>query len=316
MAETMKAVRLHQYGGPDALVYEDAPRPAVGDDDVLVRAAAAGVNPIDTATRAGNLARIWPEDRFPAIVGWDVSGTVEAVGAAVTAFKPGDEVFSLARFPVMAAAYAEYVSVPADELALKPRSIDHLHAAGVPLAALTAWQALFDAGGLSAGQTALIHAAAGGVGHIAVQLAKWKGATVIGTASGRNEGFLKELGVDRFIDYTATDVGDAINEVDVQLDSLGGPPRERLWGVMKKGGVLVSIKGPLEDEDAAAHGVRAAKVLVKPNAAQLTQIAALIDDGTVKPVIDTAYPLADAAKAHEHIQGGHARGKVVLRVGE
>lgn len=314
MSETMKAVRLHQYGGPEVLVYEDVPRPEIGDEDVLVRAAAAGVNPIDIATRAGNLARIWPEDRFPAIVGWDVSGTVEAVGASVSAFKPGDEVFSLARFPKMAATYAEYVSVPAADLALKPRSIDFVQAAGVPLAALTAWQALFDAGGLSAGQTTLIHAAAGGVGHLAVQLAKWKGAAVIGTASARNESFLKELGVDRFINYTATDVGDAGTGVDLQLDSLGGPPRERLWGVMKKDGILVSIKGPLEEDEAAAHGVRSARVLVKPDAAQLTQIAALIDDGTVKPVIDTVYSLADAAKAHEHVQGGHARGKVVLRV--
>ena len=314
MSETMKAVRLHEYGGPEVLRLEDAPRPEIGKGEVLVRVAAAGVNPIDCVTRAGDFAKIWPDDPFPAIVGWDISGVVEAVGGAVTAFKPGDEVYTMSRFPEEAGAYAEYAAVPESDLALKPRSLDHVHAAAVPLVALTAWQALFDAGGLSAGQTVLIHAAAGGVGHIAVQLTKWKGATVIGTASSRNAAFLKEIGVDQVVDYTATSVADAVRDVDVQLDSLGAMGRERDWSVMKKGGILVSIKGPVADDEAAAHDVRGASVRVRPSADQLKQIAELIDAGTVKVEVDAVYPLAEARKAHEHVEGGHTRGKVVLDV--
>lgn len=315
MAETMKAVRLHRYGGPEVLTFEDAPRPEPGDDEVLIRVAASGVNPIDCVTRAGDFARIWPEHPFPAIVGWDVSGVVERVGAAATRFRPEEEVYTMARFPEMAGAYAEFVAAPESNLAIKPKSLDHVHAAAVPLVALTAWQALFDTARLSSGQTALIHAAAGGVGHVAVQLAKWKGATVIGTASARNEAFLKELGVDRVIDYSATDVEQSLDDVDVQLDSLGGAPRQRQWGVMRKGGFLVSIKGAVSEEEAAAHEVRAAAVRVRPNAGQLAEIAALIDEGRIRIVVDAIYPLAEATTSHKHVEGGHTRGKVVLRVG-
>lgn len=313
MAETMKAVRLHQYGGPEVLQVEDAPLPEIADGEVLVRVAAAGVNPIDCVTRAGDFAKIWPENPFPAIVGWDISGVVDAVGNGVTDFKPGDEVYTMARFPDEAGAYAEFAAVPQGDLALKPRSIDHVHAAAVPLVALTVWQALFDAGGLAAGQTVLIHAAAGGVGHIAVQLAKWKGATVIGTASARNEAFLKELGVDQVVDYTTTKVADAVGDVDVQLDSLGAMGRERDWTVMKEGGIIVSIKGSIPNDEAAAHNARAASVRVRPSADQLKQIAELIDAGTVKVIVDAVYPLAEAQEAHEHVEGGHTRGKVVLK---
>ena len=315
MAGTMRAVRIHEYGGPEVLRLEDAPRPEIGDRDVLVRVTAAGVNPIDCVTRAGDFARIWPENPFPAIVGWDISGVVEEVGAGVTGFKAGDTVYTMSRFPEEAGAYAEYASVPESDLAPKPQSLDHVHAAAVPLVALTAWQALFDAGGLAAGQTVLIHAAAGGVGHIAVQLAKWKGATVIGTASARNEAFLREIGVDQVVDYTATDIADAVRDVDVQLDSLGAMGRERVWSVMKTGGIMVSIKGPVAEDEAAAHDARGAAVRVRPSDDQLRQIGDLIDAGTVKVAVDEVYGLADAAKAHEHVEGGHARGKVVLDLG-
>lgn len=316
MSDTMNAMRLHKYGAPDVMTLEQVARPEPGSGEVLVRVMAAGINPIDCVTRAGNYARIWPDDPFPAIVGWDISGVVEAVGAGVTAFKPGDAVFGMPRFPEMVAAYAEYVVAPADGLAAKPASIDHVTAASVPLAALTAWQALYEAGGLTKGQTTLIHAAAGGVGHFAVQLAKWTGATVIATASGRNEAFVNGLGADRFIDYTATDVGQAVEEIDMQLDSLGGAPRERLWGVMKKGGVLVSIKGPIAADEIIPEDIRAESIRVHPSADQLTQIGGLIDAGTVRVEVDTVYELADAAKAHAHVEGGHSRGKVVLHVAD
>jgi NADPH:quinone reductase-like Zn-dependent oxidoreductase len=218
------------------------------------------------------------------------------------------------RFPEIAAAYAEYVTVPATEVAPKPVSIDHTQAAALPLVSLTAWQALFDAGNLAAGQRVLIHAAAGGVGHVAVQLAKWKGAYVFGTASARNEDFLDELGVDEFINYQTTPFENVATEVDLVLDSMSGDTRQRSWQTLKKGGLLVSILGPASPESAAEYGVRTEKVLVQPNQAQLVELAQLVDAGHIRPVIDTVFPLEDASTAHEQIEQGHTRGKIVLEV--
>ncbi|MBZ0287931.1 MAG: NADP-dependent oxidoreductase, partial [Anaerolineae bacterium] len=214
----MKAARIHSYGAPDVLVYEDAPRPTADIGDILVRVHAAGVNPVDYKTRQGRGIGGGSTDVLPLILGWDVSGVVESVGAGVTAFKPGDEVYSMVRFPEIGSAYAQYVAAPVSDFARKPHSLDHIHAAAVPLAALTAWQILFDTAHLVSGQTILIHAAAGGVGHLAVQLAKWKGARVIGTASAHNADFLREMGVDEVIDYTAVHFEDLVGPVDVVVD--------------------------------------------------------------------------------------------------
>lgn len=310
---TMQAVRFHSYGSPEVLVLEEVPRPQVGAAEVLIRVHAAGVNPLDWKVRAGHVKE-WLQHRFPLIPGWDVSGVVEAVGPDVSAFKVGDDVIGMLDF-MRNGAYAEYVAAGTKNLALKPTSLDHVRAAAVSLAALTAWQSLFEVAGLKSGQTLLIHAAAGGVGHYAVQLAKWRGARVIGTASASNESFLKELGADVVIDYRKTRFEDEVHEVDVVLDLIGGDTQQRSWQVLRKGGILVATLGISSPEAAAAHGVRGEGILVHPDAAQLTQIAALIDAGDLKPAVTNVLPLAQAARAHELSQTGHVRGKIVLKVG-
>ncbi|HEY0737336.1 MAG TPA: NADP-dependent oxidoreductase [Herpetosiphonaceae bacterium] len=311
---TIKAVRIHAYGGPDQLVYEDAPKPEPAADELLVRVHAAAINPVDWKVRLGYLREFSPYE-LPLILGWDVSGVVEAVGAAVTNFKVSDEIYSRPDL-TRSGAYTEYMVLRASEAAHKPRSIDHIHAAAVPLAALTAWASLFDAGQLEAGQKVLIHAAAGGVGTFAVQLAKWKGAHVIGTASSRNRDFLQQLGVDEFVDYTSTKFEDVVRDVDVVFDTIGGETQERSWQVLKPGGVLVSVISPPAQETADQHGVRQAYIFIDPNAARLTEIAGLIDDGTIKPIVETVLPLSETRQAHELSESGHARGKIVLRVAE
>ncbi len=310
--ETMKAVRIHEYGDPEVLKYEEAPRPKPGPGEVLIRVHAAGVNPVDWKVRAGYFKQLI-QYSLPFIPGWDVSGVVEATGPGVARLKEGDEVYSRPDIS-RDGTYAEYVVVKESEVALKPQSLDHIHSAGIPLAALTAWQALFDTAGLRAGQKALIHAAAGGVGSYAVQLAKWKGARVVGTASGRNQKFLRELGADETIDYQKTRFEDVVHDVDVVLDTLGGDTQKRSWKVIKKGGILVSVLGPPSAEEAAAHGVRQASTFTQPNAAQLTELAKLVDSGKVKSYVETVLPLAEARRAHELSQTGHARGKIILRV--
>ena len=314
MAATMKAVRIHDFGGPDVLSYEDAPQPSPERDELLIRVHAAGVNPADWKTRERGAAG--RRHQLPLILGWDVSGVVEDVGAGVFDFNAGDAVYGLVRFPDPGSAYAEYLAAPASDVAPKPRSLDHVQAAAMPLVALTAWQALFDAAELAAGQTVLIHAAAGGVGHVAVQLATWKGARVIGTGSAGNEDFLRGIGADEFVDYTTTRFEDVVSDVDVVLDAIGEETRERSWGVLKRDGVLVSILGEPSAEAAAAHGVRARRTLVQPNAAQLRELTMLFDSGDVRPAIDAVLPLTQAREAHERNEAGHTRGKIVLRVVE
>jgi len=309
---TMKAVAMHAYGGPEVLKYEDAARPDPATGEVLVRVHAAAVNPVDWKVRAGHL-RGFLNYSLPLIPGWDLSGVVDATGAGVTDWKQGDAVYARPDLR-RNGAYAEYIAVRASELGHKPRSIDHVQASAIPLACLTAWQALFDAGGLKAGQRVLIHAAAGGVGTFAVQLAKWKGAHVVGTASERNHAFLRELGADEVIDYTKTNFEEVVRDVDVVLDTLAGQTRDRSWNVLKKDGILVSILGQPSPDDAAQHGVRAAGVFVEPNQAQLGEIAKLVDSGKLRPIIETVLPLAQAARAHEMNQTLHTRGKIVLQV--
>jgi NADPH:quinone reductase-like Zn-dependent oxidoreductase len=308
----MKAVRIHEYGGVDVLRFEDAPRPEPGPGEVLVRIHAAGVNPVDWKVRAGYV-KDWLKYKLPMIPGWDFSGVVESMGPGVDGWRASAEVYArpdLSRD----GAYAEFIAVRESEIAAKPKSLDHVHAAAIPLAGLTAWQALFDAGGLAPGQKVLIHAAAGGVGHFAVQLAKWKGAFVAGTASARNHDFLRQLGVDQPIDYTTVRFEDVARDFDVVLDALAGETRTRSWGVLKKGGILVTILGQPSQEDAKAHGVRAAGIFVQPNPKQLAEIAALVDSGKLKPHLEAVFPLAEAAKAHQLGETNAVRGKIVLRV--
>ena len=309
---TMKAVRFHSYGGPEVLVQEDVPRPEAAAEEVLIRVHAAGVNPLDWKVRGGYVKE-WLQHHLPLIPGWDVSGVVEAIGAGYTDLNVGDEVYGLLDFR-RDGAYAEYVTAPTRDMALKPTSVDHVQAAAVPIAALTAWQALFDAADLSAGQTVLIHGAAGGVGHFAVQFAKWKGARVIGTASARNVNFVREFGADEVFDYQTTRFEDTVKGVDVVLDTQGGETQQRSWQVLKKGGILVATIGISSPEAAAEHGVQGKALAVHPDANQLAQIAALIDVGDLKPLIQSVLPLAEAARAHELSQAGHVRGKIVLNV--
>ena len=309
---TMKAVQFHSYGGPEVLALEEVPRPQAGPGEVLIRVQAAGLNPLDWKVRAGHL-KAWLQHQLPLIPGWDVSGVIEAVGPDVTAFKTGHEVYGMLNFR-RHGAYAEYVAAGTAHLAPKPASLDHIQAAAMPLAALTAWQALFEVAGLKSGQTVLIHAAAGGVGHFAVQLAGWKGARVIGTASASNADFVRDLGAEAVIDYNSTCFEEEVREVDVVLDLLGGDIQQRSWKVLKKGGILVTTLGISSPEAPIVYQVRGEGVSVHPDAGQLTQIAAMIDAGKLKPFIYAVLPLKEAARAHEVSETGHLRGKIVLTV--
>ena len=308
----MKAIRFHSYGGPEVLVLEEVPRPQPEAGELLIRLQSAGVNPLDWKVRAGHVKE-WLHHRLPLIPGWDASGVVEEVGEGVTAFKKGDGVYGMLDFK-LDGAYAEYVVAKAEDLASPPTSIDPVRAGAVPLAALTAWQALFDVAGLASGQSVLIHAAAGGVGHFAVQFAKWKGARVIGTASAVHASFLRDLDADEAIDYKTTRFEEAVREVDVVLDLIGGDTQRRSWQVLKKGGVLVATLGISSPEDARKHQVRGEGVMVQPDSVQLAEIASLIDKDKVNPVVTEILPLAEAARAHEMSQTGHTRGKIVLQV--
>jgi NADPH:quinone reductase-like Zn-dependent oxidoreductase len=310
----MQAVRFHSYGSPEVLVLEEVPRPQAGPGEVLVRVQGAGVNPLDWKVRAGQVKE-WLQHHLPLIPGWDVSGIVEAVGEGVTAFKSGDGVYGMLDFR-KDGAYAEYVVAKALDLASRPRSIHRVQAGAVPLAALTAWQSLFEVAGLSSIQSVLIHAAAGGVGHFAIQFAKWKGARVLGTASAENVDFLKELGADEVIDYRANRFEEKVREVDVVFDLIGGDTQRRSWQVLKKGGILVATLGIPSPEAAREHQVRGEGIIVHPDRPQLAKIAALIDGAQVKPVVTAVLPLADAARAHELSQRGHTRGKILLQVSE
>jgi NADPH:quinone reductase-like Zn-dependent oxidoreductase len=313
-SQTMKAIRMHEYGGPEVLVYEEAPRPRVREGEVLIRVHAAGVNPLDCKVRAGELKGV-VQHKFPLIPGWDVSGVVEEVGQGVSQFKRGDEVFAMAD-PTRNGGYADYIAVREATLAMKPKSLHHVRAAAVPLSSLTAWRSLFDLGQLQAGQRILIHGGSGGVGHFAVQLAKWKGAYVIATASTRNQEVLRKLRADEIIDYTAQRFEEVAEKVDLVLDTIGGDTQERSWRVLNKGGALISLVQPPSEQKARRFGVRGIMCSVQPDGAQLSKIAKLIDSAKLKPIIDRILPLSEARRAHELSQDGHIRGKIVLRVKE
>lgn len=309
---TMKAVRIHAYGGHDELKYEDAPCPQVADDEALIRVSAAGVNPFDWKVRAGYLAG-WINYSLPVILGWDVSGVVAAVGKNVKNLSIDQPVFARADY-TRNGTYAEYVTVQASLVEPKPDSLDFVHAAAVPHAALAAWQSLFKFAGLSPGQTVFVHGAAGGVGHFAVQFAKSHGAHVIGTSSGHNLDFQRQLGVDQPIDYTTTRFEEVVHGVDVLLDTVGGEVLQRSWQVLKPGGILVSVVEMPSAETAATYGVRPALATADADNGVLAQIAALIDAGQVKPVVSTVLPLTEVRQAHTLSESQHTRGKIVLQV--
>jgi len=309
-AKMMRAISQDDLGGPEVLREVETERPAPGFSQVLVRVHAAGLNPTDWKHRAHKIFLGPP----PFTLGWDVAGVVEATGFGVTVFKPGDEVFGMLPYPHGVGSHAEYVTGPARAFALKPAGLDHVRAGALPLAGLTAWQALADTAHLAAGQRILIHAAAGGVGHLAVQIAKARGAHVTGTASGGNHPLLRDLGADEVIDYHATDFAATVRDMDVVLDSLGGDHPARSLRSLRPGGMLVSLL-PLPPEvvtEAGRLGIRAEVMLVEADHAGMTAIADLVSAGQLRPVIAGTFSMAEAAKAHAIGDTGHVAGKLVL----
>src|SRR5512135_2748684 len=309
----MKAIHIHGRGGPDRLAYEDAPQPHPRQGEVLVRVYATGVIASELTWSVTYQTKAGSTRSLP-IPGHDLSGVVEEVGPGVTTIARGSAVYALTAFD-RDGAEAQYTIALPSQLAPKPRSLDYVQAAAVPLTALTAWQAFFDHASLVAGQTVLIHGAAGGVGVFAVQLARLTGAQVIATASARNRDFLRELGANEIIDYTTTRFEAVVHDVDLVFDLVGGDTLVRSWQVVKPGGVLVSVVSPRPSfAEAKAHGVRPVWFIVEPNREQLIQIGDLIDTGQVRPIIDTVLPLSQARQAYEQGARGHTRGKIVLRV--
>ncbi|MET9251905.1 NADP-dependent oxidoreductase [Nonomuraea sp. NPDC003709] len=302
-----RAALIDGYGPPQALRIGRVPLPEPGHGEVQVRVHAAGINAIDWLTRAGRGVSV---SSFPAVLGWDISGAVTRTGAGVTTLKAGDQVFGMPRFPGLAGGYADHVTAPADSLAVKPGDVTHHSAAGTPMAALTAWQALFDLGGLSPGQRVLVQGAAGGVGHIAVQLAARAGAEVIGAASLGNHAFVEGLGAHEVVDHSASPVRD----VDVVIDPRGGEEALRLLDVLSPGGILVTLKGSDARlaQAARARGLRVGFVYVAPNGASLANLAALMAEGHLRIAVEKTFPLEEAAAAHVIGETGHVRGRLVL----
>jgi len=311
---TMKAIVAHEYGGPDVLKYEDVPRPEPKEDQILVRVIAAGVNPVDGMIRSGMFAK-YEKTVFPIILGADIAGVVEKAGSKITKFKASDPVFAYVSLK-NGGGYAEYAVATEVEAAAKPKSLSYVEAAAVPVVALTAWQALIDTAKLSAGQTVLIHGGSGGVGTSAIQIAKARGAKVIATASTANQDLLKQLGADVAIDYTKQKFEDVATDVDVVLDSVGKDTLARSYGVVKKGGFIVSIVGRPDPAELEKHGIRGASISVEPNSSELAEIGRLIDEKKIKVIVSQTFPVAEAAKAQEQIATHHTRGKIVLKVAE
>jgi NADPH:quinone reductase-like Zn-dependent oxidoreductase len=307
----MRADRIHAFGGPDVLSIDDVPVPEPKDTEMLVRVVAASVNPVDYKIRSGHYPPVQPND-LPKILGRDVAGTVERIGKAVTAFRPGDEIYAMLGRD--AGGYADYTTVTEKEAARKPQTLDFVQAAAVPLAALTAWQGLFDHGALRRHQRVLIHGGAGGVGHFAVQFAKLHGAWVATTVSADDMQLARQLGADRPIDYKSEKFEDAVNDIDLVLDLIGGETQKRSWKVLKDGGVFISSLQLPDQDEAERRKIRAANYMAHPSADELTEIGRLIDLGDVRVVINAVYPLEDVAKAHEHMEHDHIQGKVVLKV--
>ena len=309
--KTMKAIVINAYGNEDVLEYVDVERPEPKAGEVLVKVHAAAVNPADWKIRDGMGEELG--FKLPLILGGDIAGTVETVGGG-EGFKQGDAVYGIT-LASLSGGYAEYAIAKADAIVLKPESITFEAAAAIPIAALTAWQAMFVVAHLSTGQSILITGASGGVGSMAVQLAKAKGATVIGTASGKNEQFVRDLGADEFVDYTQQPFEEVVKDVDVVFDTVGNDTLERAFQTLRKGGFLVSSAQTPSAEKARELGVESAWLFCQPSAEQLTEINRLIEAGKLKINVETVLPLTEAKKAHQLSQGGRTRGKIVLQVG-
>jgi NADPH:quinone reductase-like Zn-dependent oxidoreductase len=306
----MRAVRIHEFGGPEVLRIEDAPTPNVGPGDILVEVHAASVNPVDYKIRNGDYVG---EDRLPMTLGRDIAGEVGKVGAGVVGFAKGDAIFAM--LPTDMGAFAECVALPAEDCARRPGRLNWVQAAAVPLAALTAWQGIFDHGRLTHGQTILVHGASGGVGHFAVQFAVARGAHVIATCRGEDRDFVRQLGAQTVVDYRTQDFRDYAKAVDVVFDVTGGETREKSWSTLREGGTLVSTVGEPDQDKARQFKVRGVGYMAQPSGAQLAEIARLIDEGHVRPYVDRVYPMEASAEAERHLEEDHVRGKVVLAVG-
>ncbi len=309
----MKAVRIHEYGDATVLRFEEAPRPVCTAEDVLIRVVGSSVNPVDWKIRRGYLKEMIPY-AMPIIPGWDVSGVVEEIGAKVSRFQVGDAVYSRPDI-TRDGTYAEWIAVRESEVAFKPRTVSHISAAVLPLAGITAWEGLVNVGKAASGQRVLIHAAAGGVGSLAVQIAKAHGAHVIGTGSGANRALIESLGADEFVDYRTTALRDAVRNVDLVLDTMGGETQEASWAVMAPGGLLVSMVSDPAEAVTRWPQLRAASIFIGPDVPALERLAALVDEGKVRPVIGAEFALRDIRKAHALSESGHVRGKIALHVG-
>lgn len=309
----MKAVVLKEYGNADSLSYEGVEKPSPKGDEVLIKVRASAVNPVDWKIRDGFGETLGLN--LPIILGCEIAGTVEATGADVKNFNAGDEVFGFISL-TRNGGYAEFVTAKESEIVKKPQDIDFENAAAIPVGALTAWQAIFDTANLNSGQKILIHAGSGGVGSMALQLAKAKGAHVVTTASGKNEDFVKDLGADEWIDYTKQKFEQVVKDVDVVFDTIGGDTQERSFQTLKKGGCLVSVVSPPSKETAEKFGIKAEMISVMPNAEQLAEITKLVEEGKLRTYIETVLPLSEVKKAHELSQSGHTRGKIVFRLDE
>lgn len=310
---SMRAAVIDRFGPPQVLHLADVPVPLPGPGEVLVRVRAAGVNAIDWLSRAGGLPG---PAAFPMVLGWDVAGTVAALGSGAVGLRESDQVFGMVRFPALAGGYAEFVTAPVDQLMIIPAGVDAHTAAAAPMSGITAWQALMRQAAVTSGQRVLVHGAAGGVGHIAVQLAKVAGTTVVATASVGNQGFLAGLGADQVIDYRTQWIEHAAADFDVVLDTRGGADFHRLTGVLRPGGVIVTLKGEQPDHRArlAGAGVRGRYVYVSPDRQALSEISSLLGTDRLTIAIDRVLPLGEAAAAHEVGAAGHVRGKIVLDV--
>ena len=307
----MKAAVIHEFGAPDVIRTEEVATPVPKDDEVLVKVHAASINPVDYKTRAGQYPAV-KREQLPVTLGRDVAGTVEQCGTNAHRFKPGDAVYAM--LDREHGGYAEYVIVKERDLVSKPQDLDFTEAAAVPLAAMTAWQGLFDHGALQAGQQVLIHGGAGGVGHFAIQLAKAKGAMVATTVAREDIEFVRELGADRPIDYRAERFEELLENVDLVLDLVDGETQERSWSVLKPGGRLISTLRQPSEERARERGVTAEHYMAQPDAAELQQISALIDAGTVKPRVQEVFPFSDVRAAQARLESAHVQGKIVLEL--
>jgi len=311
---TIKAIVVHEFGGPEVLKYEDVPKPEPKENEILVRVIAGGVNPVDDGLRSGHYSKYFGP-KPPFTPGGDIAGVVEKIGTKITKFKAGDAVYAYLDLD-RGGGYAEYTVTNEKEAAPKPKSLTFEEAAATPIVALTAWQALVDTAKLSAGQTILIHGGSGGVGSFAIQIAKAKGAKVYATASTANQDFLKQLGADVAIDYTKQKFEDVAKDVDVVLDSVGKDTLQRSYGVVKKGGFLVTIVARPDSAELEKHGIHGSSLSVAPNSQELTEITKLIEEKKIKVIVSQTFPLSDAAKAQEQAATGHTLGKIVLKVAD